>query len=201
MVKIKFDIKFDRSKLKDLKVGEFIRGFEILDVTEDFIIAKSVNSIKTFSRITGKCISDGSRISLLGNIPKDIQKELILSDLDKREDFVKELKKTFSIINSGNLEEGIVYIKYSSAAIYDDKNIYASGVHIRDFTTCKSLELWGKGVYPKESGSKDLIILPNNVFLCILSNPYYRIVSSKDARIKVLITNPDPKILKKIVYD
>lgn len=146
MIKIRFDIKFDRTEIENLKVGEFVHGFEIIDITDSFIVAKKRNSVKTFSKRSGKCISDNSNISLFGNIPEDINTEMTLSTLKKDEynKFIEELRKLFKIIRSGNLTENIILINtLLSDPAYDVGKVYTSNANIRVYKSVGgNIELW-----------------------------------------------------------
>lgn len=209
MVRIKFDVKFDRTMLENLKIGEFIRGFEILDIADDFIIAKNRNSIKTFSKRNGKCISDNSGVSLFGNIPEDINKEMILSttDRDEYDKFIEELKKVFKTINSGNLTDNIVLINNKVGGLIDflkaGGKVYLSNANVRTYKNFgENIELWGNAVkISSEINPRGVWIAPTQTFSKILVTKYYKMVDSEDIRADVLITNPEPEILDLINYD
>lgn len=211
MVRIKFDVKFDRTMLENLKIGEFVRGFEILDIADGFIVAKNKNSIKTFSKRNGKCISDNSGVSLFGNIPEDINKEMTLSTIEQVEynKFVEELRKVFKTINSGNLTENMVLIDIKVGDIIDflnsDGRGYLSNANIRVYDNFGGgIELWGNAVIIKpetDSEKRKIRIAPTQTFFRMLVSKYYKQVDSEDLRADILITNPEPEILDLINYD
>lgn len=211
MVRIKFDVKFDRTMLENLRIGEFVRGFEILDIADDFIIAKNRNSIKTFSKRNGKCISDNSGVSLFGNIPEDINKEMTLSttDRDEYDKFTEELKKVFKIINSGNLTENMILINNKVGGLIDflkaGGKVYLSNANVRVYKNFGgSIELWGNAVIIKpetDLEKRKIWIAPTQTFSNILITKYYKQVESEDIKADILITNPEPEILDLINYD
>lgn len=209
MVRIKFDVKFDRTMLENLKIGEFIRGFEILDIADDFIIAKNRNSIKTFSKRNGKCISDNSGVSLFGNIPEDINKEITLSTIERDEynKFIEELKKVFKTINSGNLTENMVLINIKVGGLIDflraGGKVYLSNANVRVYKNFgENIELWGNSVTINPAiNPGEVWIAPTQTFSKILVTKYYKQVDSEDIRADILITNPEPEILDLISYD
>ena len=211
MIRIRFDIKFDRTEIENLKIGEFVCGFEIIDITDSFIIAKRKNSIKTFSKRSGKCISDNSGVTLFGNIPEDINKEMTLStlEMDEYNKFTEELRKLFKIIRSGNLTDNIVLINTEVGGLIDFSRsggtVYLSNANVRVYNSLGGgIELWGNAVTinsPIDPEKREARIASTQTFSKILVSRYYKMVDSEDLKADILITNPEPEIIDLLRYD